>query len=133
MARSPSYLRIAAQLLALFLLCLAGCWLLDRVVRSRPILISGKVIDRSEFTLVTPTPNLYSLFASAPRYGRLVQAMFVQTVVVYRRGARVHDIVIPAIPATGLSGHVYGTGWASDIGLRRVGDYAGEHRLGQIR
>ena len=126
-------MRIAAQFLALFLLCLAGCWLLDRVVRSRSLLISGKVIDwntgqpvpdtevrglrspvvartdaHGEFTLAAPTPKVYFLFASAPRYGRLLQTTFGQTVVVYRPGARVRDVVIPAIPATELSGHVYG-------------------------
>jgi hypothetical protein len=130
-------LRIAAQLLALFLLCLAGCWLLDRVVHSRPTVISGKVTDwgtgqpapyteilevepnsfrfvartdaHGEFAFVAPNPpDVYFLFAGAPRYGKLLQTTFGQTVVVYRPGARVRDVVIPAIPATGLSGHVYG-------------------------
>jgi hypothetical protein len=130
-------LRIAAQFLALFLLCLAGCWLLNHVVRSRPMVISGKVIDwgtgqpapytdvliakpnfsqppirtdaHGQFTFVAPQPDVYFLFVSAPRYGKLLQTLFGNTVIVYRPGDRVRNVVIPAIPATGLSGHVYGT------------------------
>jgi hypothetical protein len=74
---------------------------------------SSRVVARTDahgaFTFVAPTPDVYFLFASAPRYGRLLQTTFGQTVAVYRSGARVRDVVIPAIPATGLSGHVYGT------------------------
>jgi len=52
-------------------------------------------------------PNVYFLFASSPHYGRLLQATLGQTVVMYRKGQRVREVVIPAIPATELSGHVY--------------------------
>jgi hypothetical protein len=135
---SPSYLRIAAQLLGFFFLCLAGCWLLNRVVRSRPTVISGKVIDwntgqpvrytdvdvvrwnHSDFVVRTDaagaftfqipgTAEAYFLFASDPRYGKLLQARFGQTVVVYGPGERIRDVLVPAIPAAGLSGHVYGS------------------------
>ncbi len=129
-------MRTAAELLAILLICFAGCWLLDHEVRSRPTLISGQVIDwntgqaapytevridrlnfsqfaaetdaRGRFTFLAPNqPDLYFLFAGAPYYGRLLQTTFGQTVVVYRPGEQVRDLVIPAIPATELSGHVY--------------------------
>ena len=129
-------MRTAAELLAILLLCFAGCWLLDHEVRSRPTLISGQVIDwntgqaapytevridrlnfsqfaaktdaRGRFTFLAPNqPDLYFLFAGAPYYGRLLQTTFGQTVVVYRPGEQARDLVIPAIPATELSGHVY--------------------------
>jgi hypothetical protein len=62
-----------------------------------------------QFSFVAPQPDVYFLFVSAPRYGKLLQTLFGQTVIVYGRGDRVRNVVIPAIPATGLSGHVYGT------------------------
>lgn len=53
-------------------------------------------------------PSAYFLFAGWPRYGRLAGTTFGQTVVIYRKGERVSDVVIPAIRATELTGHVYG-------------------------
>jgi hypothetical protein len=52
---------------------------------------------------------VYFLFAAPPRYGRLLQTTFGQTMVLYRKSERVRNVVIPAIPATELAGHVYGT------------------------
>lgn len=54
-------------------------------------------------------PQTYFLFASSPRYGRLLQATWGQTVVLYRNNQQVRDVIIPAIPATELAGHVYGS------------------------
>jgi len=129
-------LRTTAQLLAILFLCFAGCWLLDRGFRSRPSLISGEVIDsisgqpaaftdvrvdqlnfsevvartdeHGRFSFVASHPPLvYFVFAGTPRYNRLLQTTFGQFVIVYRPGEQISDVVVPAIRATELSGHVY--------------------------
>jgi hypothetical protein len=131
-------LRTAAQLLLILAGCFAACWALNLYSRSIPGLISGEVIDwktgqpapdidvraheLNSSKVVARTdahgrfsfqprdmPNVYFLFASSPGYGKLLQATFGQTIVMYRRSQRVRDVVIPAIPATELSGHVYGS------------------------
>jgi len=53
------------------------------------------------------SPGVYFLFVAAPRYGLLLQAKVGQTAVMYRKSQRIHDLIIPAIPATEISGHVY--------------------------
>ncbi|MBV8551809.1 MAG: carboxypeptidase regulatory-like domain-containing protein [Acidobacteriaceae bacterium] len=131
-------MRTTAQLLTILFVCLAGCWLLDREVGSRPTLISGEIVDwgtgqpapytdvriarlnfsqvvartdkRGQFAFSGPKgPGVYFLFAGSPRYGRLLQTTFGQTIVAYRAGQHIRKVVIPAIPATELSGHVYAT------------------------
>ncbi len=135
--RSLSYLRTATQLLLILAGCLAACWVLGLYTHSIPGLIAGQVIDwktgnpvqyvdvqvkapnSSQILARTDAhgrfsfqprdlPNVYFLFAASPQYGRLLQATLGQTVVMYRKGQRVRDVVIPAIRATELSGHVYG-------------------------
>jgi hypothetical protein len=107
--------------------------LLGWQTRSRPTIISGQVIDwgtgkpaaytdvmseysgkaartdgQGRFTFVAPHgPDYHFLFAGSPRYGRLLQTFFGQTVVAYRGGEEIRNVVIPAIPATSLTGHVY--------------------------
>ncbi len=118
--------------------CLAACWSLSSYASSLPATISGVVIDSNtgrpgpytdvrvdhlNFSAVAARtdargrllfhppapPNTSFVFAGSPRYGRLLQTTFGQTVVMYRKGERIADVVIPAILVTELSGHVYGT------------------------
>jgi hypothetical protein len=135
--RSLPYLRTAVQLLLILAGCLVACGVLSLSRRSLPGLISGQVIDwqtgqpvsdievradELNFSKVVArtdvhghfrfqpqdSPRVYFLFASSSRYGRLLQATWGQTVVLYRKGQQVRDVVIPAIPAAELSGRVYG-------------------------
>lgn len=59
---------------------------------------------RFQFNL--PREDIFFLSASPPRYGLLVQTRFGNTVVAMRKGEKFRNLIIPAIPATQLSGHV---------------------------
>ncbi|MBV9761310.1 MAG: hypothetical protein JO340_12160 [Acidobacteriaceae bacterium] len=131
-------MRTLVQLLLILVICLAACWGLSFYTGSLPATISGVVIDwntgrpapftdvrvdrlnfsvtvartdaRGRFVFRPPArPDICFLFAGPPRYGTLLQTTFGETVVMYRKAERVSDVVIPAIPATELSGHVYGS------------------------
>ena len=131
-------MRTLLQLVLMLSGCLAACWSLSFYTSSLPATISGVVIDwntghpapytdvrvdqlnfsavvartdaHGRFNFHPPAPpKIYFLFAESSRYGRLLQTTFGQTVVMYRKGERIVDVVIPAIPATELSGHVYGS------------------------
>ena len=135
--RCQSYLRTVAQFVGILCLCLAGAWILDYESRSRPTTISGTVVDWKSGRLATHADVLlrqlnsvqivaqtdelgrfsfvapdelsgYFLFAGRPHNGTLLQVTFGQLVMVYRPAAQVRDVVLPAIQATELSGHVYG-------------------------
>lgn len=136
--KSLSYLRTAGQLLVILAACVVVCWAFSLYGRSSAALITGQVIDwktgqpapytdvrldelnssgvvartdaRGRFSFQPQdSPRVYFLFAAPPRYGTLLQATFGQRIVMYRKSQRVRDIVIPAIPGTELSGHIYGS------------------------
>lgn len=130
-------MRRLLELLLILLVCLAASWGLSVYTRSLPATISGVVIDwntgrpapyadvqmdqlnlstvvartdaRGRFSFNPPNPpGPYFLFAGPPRYGTLLQTTFGQTIMMYRKAERIAGVVLPAIPATELSGHVYG-------------------------
>jgi hypothetical protein len=71
---------------------------------------SARTDAQGRFSFQPPhPPRVYFLYAAAPRYGKLLQTTFGQTVVMYRNGQQVRNVMIPAIPATEVSGHVYGS------------------------
>lgn len=130
-----SSLRTLAQLMVMLGGCFAACWMLTLAGRG---IISGQVIDwktgqpapyvdvlsrgLNSSEVVTRTGadgrfrfrpkhsrGVYFLFVGAPRYGTLLQATVGQTIVMYRKSDVFRNVVIPGIPATELSGHVYGS------------------------
>lgn len=130
-------MRTLLPLLLILLACLAACWGLSFYTRSLPATISGVVIDwntgrpapytdvrmdqlnfstvvartdaRGRFSFrASDPPNFDFLFAGPPRYGKLLQTTFGQTVLMFSKAERITGVVLPAIPATELSGHVYG-------------------------
>jgi len=121
----------------LLLACATGCFLLDLLVTSRAALISGIVVNwisgrpvpdvevrfkemngsrpatrtdaNGRFTAVAPEDRgLYLLYAGGTEAGSILQAYFGRAVLVPRRGERHSGVVVPAIPPTEVSGHIYG-------------------------
>jgi hypothetical protein len=63
---------------------------------------------RGRFTAAVPAAGWpYLLYAEDPRFGSLLQSTFGRGLAVYTQGEQHSGIVVPAIPAAGLSGHVY--------------------------
>ncbi len=65
---------------------------------------------QGRFTAVVAPRELYFLVADDSRFGPLLQNTIGQLVAVYSRGEQHTDVVIPAMPSTELSGHVYSEG-----------------------
>jgi hypothetical protein len=126
-------------MLLLLFVCGGISFLLHWRLVSRPTLISGTVINwmtgqpvsgvmvrerelngseevawtdvQGRFTAVLPGAGRpYLLYAAGPRFGPLLQCTFGRTVAVYTPGEQHSGIVVPAIPATEISGHVYDEG-----------------------
>lgn len=77
------------------------------------------------------SPAVYFLHTGLPSYGRLLSTTFGQTVALQRRGQEARDIVVPAIPATVVSGHVRGSNGEALKGcdvsaLTRTGRFYGQ-------
>lgn len=129
-------MRRAIEMLLLLFACAGISFLLHWFIISRPARISGTVVDwatglpapgvmvrlkdlngsrevattdaRGRFTATLPRVRWTNLlFAEDPRFGSLLQSTFGRAVAIYGPGERHSNIVVPAIPATGLSGHVY--------------------------
>ena len=124
-------------MLLLLFACAGISFLLHWFIISRPARISGTVVDwttglpvpavmvrlrelngsskaattdaRGRFTATVPRPTswVYWLYAEDPRFGSLLQSTFGRALAVHALGERHSGIVVPAIRATGLSGHVY--------------------------
>jgi 5-hydroxyisourate hydrolase-like protein (transthyretin family) len=114
-------------------ICAGASFLLHWRTTSRPMLISGTVVDwttgrpvpgvtvafrqlngsseaahtdaNGHFTAVAPEERRpYLLFAADPRFGTLLQDTFGRMVMVYARGEQHSGVVVPAIRSAELSG-----------------------------
>jgi len=130
--------RTSTQLATLLLLCGSLCWLLSRPNPADTILVSGQMIDWSTglpaanadldinrpgyyfsvartnahgyFQVALPyAPAAFFFSAAPPRYGTLLQTRFGKSIVALRKGEKFRNLILPAIPSTELSGHIYDT------------------------
>ncbi len=137
-------MRHFVELSLLLAACCGLCFGLHLYIESRPTLISGTVVNafdgrpvpgvaifwlglnnstlltesdtQGQFTALVEPRNLYFLYAIDQRFGPLLQTNIGQLVTVYSRGEQHRDVIVPAIPSTALSGHVY-----TDSGARLKG------------
>jgi len=151
-------MRRAGEILLLLVACGVFCFLAGLAAGSNPTIVSGTVIDwtsarpvphmkvyfkllnggkvagytddRGRFTAAGPRDGCCFVLVWDKRFGTLLQAEFGGGFADVRPGWRHSGVVVPVIPSTELSGHVYGEGGKPLLGCE-VDVLTGNRQYGQ--